>query len=138
MLADSGATSNVIGKKLWYRARAGELKCYSYVPKEQRNTVSHPVTVKGAFKYKITIGNRTREFIVIKGNGEPLLGKKTAMKLGVLKIGRNISAVTDIKYTPQQQYPNVFKGVRSLNTKQPINRPKGETCGPATRIPYNL
>lgn len=33
------------------------------------------------------------EFIVIKGDGEQLLGKNTVIKLGVLKIRENVSAV---------------------------------------------
>ncbi len=37
------------------------------------------------------------EFIVIKGTGEPLLGRETAKKLGVLKIGTDIAAVTDLQ-----------------------------------------
>lgn len=49
---------------------------------------SQSLPVKGAFKCEIKIGDRTdqAEFIVIKGNGEPLLEQKTAMKLGVLKV----------------------------------------------------
>ncbi|KAL1021685.1 hypothetical protein UPYG_G00016520 [Umbra pygmaea] len=63
------------------------------------------------------------------------------MKLGVLKIGENISAVRDIQHILQQQYPNVFKGVGKLNTKQislyidPNVKPVAQ---PLRRIPYNL
>ena len=100
------------------------------------------MSVKGALKCEITIGNKTdkAEFIVIKGNGEPLLGKRTAMKR-VLKIGENVSAVTDIKHTLQQQYPNVFKGVGKLNTKQIslyIDPKVKPVVQPLRRIPYNL
>ncbi len=69
-----------------------------------------PLPVKRAFKCDVRIGSRMvhAEFIVIKGTGEPLLGRETAMKLGVLKIGTNISAVTDLKQSLQSQYPEVF------------------------------
>lgn len=82
-----------------------------------------------------------KEIIVMKGNGEPLLGKKTAMKLGVLKIGENVLAVTDIIYKLQQKYPNVFKGVGKLNTKQIslyIDPKVTPVAQPLRRIPYNL
>lgn len=102
---------------------------------------SQALPVKGAFQCETIIGNKREqaEFIVIKGNGEPLLGKKTAIKLGVLKIGE--TAVTNIKDSLQLQYPNVFKGVGKVNTKQvslyidPKVRPVAQ---PLRRIPYNL
>lgn len=78
------------------------------------------------------IGDRTdeAEFIVIRGNGEPLLGRKTVVKLGVLKIGENVAVVTDLKHTLKEQYPKVFQGVGKLNTKltQTSNQ-KHSHCG---------
>lgn len=147
MLVDSGATSNIMGENVWEGLKAEKIKCHSYVPKEQRKLYSYSssqaLPVKGAFNCEITIGNKTEqaEFMVIKGNGEPLLGKKTAIKLGVLKIGENVSAVTDIKDSLQLQYPDVFKGVGKLKTKQislyidPKVRPVAQ---PLRRIPFNL
>ena len=147
MLVDSGAKSNVMGTNVWEKLKAENIKCNSYVPKEQRNlypySSSEPLPIKGMFECEITIGDRSEqaEFIVIKGNGEPLLGRKTAMKLGVLKIGENVSVVTDIKDTLRQQYPKVFKGVGKLKTKQlslyidPKVKPVAQ---PLRRIPYNL
>lgn len=40
MLVDSGATSNVMGENVWNRLKAENIKCYSYVPKEQKMFVS--------------------------------------------------------------------------------------------------
>lgn len=39
--------------------------------------------------------NTEAEFTVIQGHGEPLLSKKTAIKLGTLRVGVNIATVTD-------------------------------------------
>lgn len=147
MLVDSGATSNVMGENAWEKLKAGHIKCHSYVPKTERRlypySSSEPLAVKGAFSCDISIGEKTEhtEFIVIKGNGEPLLGRETAVRLGVLRIGANISAVTDLKHTLQQQYPEVFRGVGKLKTKQvklhidPEVRPVAQ---PLRRIPFNL
>lgn len=54
---------------------------------------------------------------MIRGNGEPFLGRKTAVKLGVLKIDKNVAVITDLKHTLIEQYPKVFQGVGKLNTK---------------------
>ena len=56
-------------------------------------------------------------FIVIEGKGIPL-GKNTAIKLGVLKIGPDISMVIDKATALKQKYPEVFDGVGKLKTKQ--------------------
>lgn len=66
------------------------------------------------------IGKReTRaEFTVIAGQGTPLLGKETATKLGVLKVGVDVAAVTDVKAEVRGKYPNLFTGVGKLKTKQ--------------------
>jgi hypothetical protein len=47
-----------------------------------------------------------------------LLGKETAIKLGVLKVGVDIAAVTNVKTQINHQYPKLFEGVGKLNTKQ--------------------
>lgn len=147
MLVDSGATSNVMGENAWENLKAGHIKCHSYVPKTERRLYSYsssePLVVKGEFTCDISIGNKTEqaEFIVIKGNGEPLLGRETATRLGVLRIGANISAVTDLKHTLQQQYPEVFKGVGKLKTRQVklhINPDVRPVAQPLRRIPFNL
>lgn len=78
---------------------------------------------------------------MIKGNGEPLLGKNTAIKLRALKIGENVAVVTDIRHTLKEQYPKVFKGVGKLNTKQisPYTDPNVKPVAqPLRRIPFHM
>ncbi|KAJ8369419.1 hypothetical protein SKAU_G00094470 [Synaphobranchus kaupii] len=63
------------------------------------------------------------------------------MKLGVLKIGADISAVTDLNQSLQQQYPTVFQGVGKLKTKQLklyIVTDVTPVAQPLRRIPFNL
>ncbi|KAA0709172.1 hypothetical protein E1301_Tti017617 [Triplophysa tibetana] len=147
MLVDSGATSNIIDESTWEKLKSSNIKCHSYIPETERKLFSYssdqPLPIKGAFKCETRIDNRTvyAEFIVIKGNGEPLLGRDTAMKLGVLKIGTNIAAVMDLKQSLRSQYPEVFQGVGKLKTKQislyidPKVKPVAQ---PLRRIPFNL
>lgn len=107
MLIDSGATSNVMGENAWEKLKAKHIKCHSYIPTSKKKLYSYssspPLTVKGAFTCEVSIENKNEhaEFIVIRGNGEPLMGKLTVMHLGVLRIGASISAVTDIKQALQ-------------------------------------
>ncbi|KAJ8363309.1 hypothetical protein SKAU_G00121400 [Synaphobranchus kaupii] len=147
MLIDSGATSNVMGENTWERLKSECIKCHSYIPKTERKLFSYaasqPLSVKGAFTCEIAIGNRIEqaEFIVVNGKGEALLGKDTAMKLGVLKIGVDVAAVVDIKQSLEQQYPKLFQGVGKLNSKQVslhINPDVKPVAQPLRRIPFNL
>ncbi len=124
LLIDSGATNNVIDEDTWEDPKQNRVKFKSYIPETERKLYSYssnqPLTVKGAFLCEVIISNRTEqaEFIVIRGKGEPLLGRETAIKLGVLKIGADISAMIELKQALQQKYPEVFNGVGKLNTNQ--------------------
>lgn len=147
LLIDSGATNNVIDEDTWEDLKQSKIKCKSYVPEAERKLYTYssnqPLTVKGAFKCEVNISNKTEqaEFIVIRGKGEPLLGRETAIKLGVLKIGADISAVMEIKQALQQKYPEVFSGVGKLNTNQVnlhIDQSVKPVAQPLRRIPFNL
>lgn len=147
MLIDSGATSNVMGENVWEKLKTEHIKCKSYVPKIERKLYSYcssePLAVKGAFTCDVSIGKKTEraEFIVVRGKGEPLLGRETAMQLGVLRIGADIATVRETKQTLQQQYPEVFSGVGKLKTKQVslhINPEVKPVAQPLRRIPFHL
>ena len=66
---------------------------------------------------------------MINGNGESLLGRETAMSLGVLKMGVHVAAVNtgskNIGEVLQDKYPQVFKGIGKLKglTVQLYNDP---------------
>ena len=44
MLIDSGATSNVMGENVREKLKAEKIKCYSYIPKEQKNLYAYSST----------------------------------------------------------------------------------------------
>lgn len=99
--------------------------------------------VKGVFKCQIGIGkcNTETEFTVIQGRGEPLLSRKTAIELSVLRVTPNISTVTDVKSEIQRQYPKLFQGVGKLNTKQislHIDESVVPVVQPLRRVPFHL
>ncbi len=78
---------------------------------------------------------------MIKGKGTPLLGHDTATLLDVLRIGPVISAIFSVEENLQQRYPEVYKGIGKLNTKQvdlhidPNIKPVAQ---PLRRTPFNL
>lgn len=147
VLIDSGATCNIVDEGTWEGLKKQNIQCQSYVAGAEKKLYAYsstqPLPVKGAFKCEVTIGNASEqaEFIVIQGHGESLLGRETATKLGVLRIGTDIAAVQDLKQSMRSQYPDVFQGVGKLNTKQVslyVNPDAQPVAQPLRRIPFNL
>lgn len=123
-------------RKIKCSSAKSDKKLYAY-------SSSEPLPVKGIFWCEVGIGRRstTAEFTVIHGRGEPLLGKDTAVKLGVLRIGANVAVVNDVKSMIQQKYPKLFCGVGKLNTKQislHIDSTVTPVAQPLRRVPFHL
>ena len=147
MLVDSGATNNIVDEETWESLKAKKIKCKSEAAPIDRKLYAYasskPLPVKGRFLCEVLIGKgrAQAEFLVIKGEGVPLLCKDTAMKLGVLRIGVDIATVTETKQTLQQQFPEVFSGIGKLKSKQvtlhvdPKVKPVAQ---PLRRTPFNL
>ena len=53
------------------------------------------------------------EFVVINGEGAALLGRETAIRLSVLKLGAQICTVTSNE-TIMSDYTEIFEGVGKL------------------------
>lgn len=145
MLIDSGATTNVVDENTWEKLKEEKIKCNSSKSDKKLYTYSshEPLPVKGVFTCEVSIGKRaTRaEFTVICGHGVPLLGKDTAIKLGVLKVGVDVATVTDVKTEIKRQYPKLFEGVGKLNTKQisiHIDKEVEPVAQPLRRVPFHL
>ncbi|KAM8832564.1 uncharacterized protein K02A2.6 [Spinachia spinachia] len=118
------------------RSYKSDKKLYTYSSKE-------PLSVKGVFTCGVKIGKRETmaEFIVIAGQGVPLLGREIATKLGVLNVGVDVAAVTDVKAEVRGKYPKLFTRVGKLNTKQigrHINDNVEPIAQPLRRIPFHL
>ena len=100
---DSGATNNIVDEETWEQLKAKRIKCKSEAAPVDRKLYAYasnkPLPVKGRFICEVVVGQgkAQAEFLGIKGKGVPLLGKDTAMKLGVLKIGVDIATVVETK-----------------------------------------
>ena len=147
VLVDSGATSNIIDEATWETLKTKKVKCKSQTAAPSKKLYSYaskqPLQVKGTFNCEIQAGENVTdsEFLVIKGTGVPLLGKETAMKLNVLKIGIDVAAVTDLDCEIRRQYLSVFQGVGKLKSKQVtlhIDTSVQPVAQPLRRMPFNL
>lgn len=145
VLVDSGATSNIISEETWESLKAQRIKCVSSAAPSGKKLYSYasdkPLLVKGSFTCEVRAGKGVTQakFLVIKGKGVPLLGKDTAMKLGTLRIGIDIAAVSEAQL--QSQYPEVFSGVGKLKSRQValhIDPKVKPVAQPLRRIPFNL
>ncbi|XP_077861574.1 uncharacterized protein LOC144342001, partial [Saccoglossus kowalevskii] len=91
MMVDSGATSNIIDEATWETLKSSNIKCKSYAAPQGKKLYTYgsssSLSVKGSFTCNTSVGDSSvqAEFLVIRGKGIPLLGRQTAMKLGVFK-----------------------------------------------------
>ena len=121
MIIDSGASTNVINHSLWDKLKSEKVKCTSKKCNKKLYAYgnSKPLEVLGSFRAATSTNNKevNAEFIVIKGTGEPLLGRDTAIQLGVLKMGANINSISSVA-SLVEKYNDVFHGVGKLKDHQ--------------------
>ena len=147
-LIDSGATSNIVDEGTWEMLKSRRIRCTSTnAAPPGRKLFSYasttPLDIKGSFHCEVNVGkgHTHAEFLVIRGKGTPIIGRETANQLGVLKIGVDVAAVTDTPIMVQQMYPEVFKGLGKLNTKQielHVDHTVTPVAQPHRRVPFNL
>ncbi|PFX23302.1 Uncharacterized protein K02A2.6 [Stylophora pistillata] len=107
MLIDSGASTNVIDKGTWEELNPRRLN-------------ANPIA-------RVVLGDKVceAEFVVIDGTGQPLLGRGTAIKLGVLQIGGSIDSVSsDI----EEEFKDCFTGkkldeLENMDIIEKVNSP---------------
>ena len=147
MLVDSGATSNIVDEATWEKLKLKKVECESRVAVGGEKLYAYasdtPLQVKGSFVCTVSAGTRSEEaeFLVVRGRGVPLLGRKTATQLGVLKIGVGVAAVSDVASTLKLDYPEVFNGIGKLNSRKitlHIDPDVKPVAQPLRRIPFNL
>lgn len=95
MLIDSGCKHNLITEVTWETLKKNKVNFYNQHPRPNVTFTAYgsstPLKIKGSFEARIQIGLRSENstfYVVINGTRN-LLGKTTAISLGVLKIGLN-------------------------------------------------
>ena len=149
VLIDSGASCNVIDQTTWevlkkksvqYESKKSSKKLFTYGQKD-------PIEMIGTFVSEIVCeisgNNCVDRFTVVKGPGRPLLGKNTAEKLGMLRVGPDVCSLTaegsdaDIR----EKYIEVFTGVGKLKDfqlKLHIEDDVKPVAQPVQRLPFGL
>ncbi|CAG2251175.1 unnamed protein product [Mytilus edulis] len=133
VVIDSGATVNIIDRTPWEHLKKNKIKCESKT--SSKNLYAYgsnkPLTIAGSFNTNVCVNDRcvSADFFVIEEDGQALLGHKTSIELGVLKIETNayVNTVTDnvVKTNYTSKFPKVFSGVGKLvdfQLKIPIDK----------------
>jgi hypothetical protein len=135
VIVDSGATCNVIDEGTWKR-----LKSQGIVFSQPKSSskllypygVKSPLDIIGKFRAELEVPGGKKEealFYVIKEEGVPLLGRKTSMELGVLKIGLQVNQVVTSK---------VLGKLKDFQLNIPMKPNVRPVCQPLRRIPIPL
>ena len=99
---DSGASANVINQALWKQLKKQHIKCVSRrsTKKLYAYGAVTPLEVIAIFTADPSLGSKSvsADVTVIKGRGEPLLGRQSATELGVLKLQFPLNCVVRLDH----------------------------------------
>ena len=149
MLVDSGSTCDIIPESVLKLLNKDlspvDRQVFAYnseKPLDTMGIVNAKIAVPGTDK------SVTTKLIVVKGSPTALLGRHTAMKLGVLRIGVDIVNACDEATSTkpvsikdlQECYPNVFSGLGKLKDcqlKLHVDDSVVPVAQPIRRIPFS-
>jgi len=91
MIIDSGASCNVIVRNVWEYLKANKVKCVSSKASKKLYSCgsNQPLQIANIFIAEVSVGGRVLsgvEFFVIENKGQALLGRETAIALGVARL----------------------------------------------------
>jgi len=150
VLIDSGASFNLIDYKTWSYLKQNHVVCQSAQSEKKIFAYGQkePIDVAGTFTTDIVCEANGEtcvdEFTVIKGDGRPLLGKRTAEQLDVLRVGpekeEEFYTVTEKgnDVDIREKYPALFTGVGKLKgykLKLHINEDVTQVARSVRRLP---
>jgi len=152
MIIDSGATCNVIGRNVWEYLKANKVACVS--TKASKTLYAYgsnqPLQVARMFTAEVSVGKSVLsgvEFVVIENEGHALLGRETAISLGVLKLGAHVNSLevsmdgAKGEASIFEKFPGCCEGIGKLNDfqlKVPIDPGVPPVAEPIRRVPYHL
>ena len=114
MLIDSGVTCNILDRQLcgFFFKNLVKCKCYFTDRKIYTYGSKEPLKLTGGFKAEVSFNNIN--FLVLEGEGEPILGTDTITKLGILKIEPKINNLAKDDYSMAEivdRYKSLLKGL---------------------------
>lgn len=128
VLVDSGCKKNLITEETWERMKLERVKISNQVANPDVNFMAYgsrtPLKVKGSFQARLQLGDKAEEttFYVITGGTRNLLGKTTAMTLGILKIGLDLET-NHISTGPFPKFKDVLIHLPIDDSVPPVSQP---------------
>ena len=118
MIIDSGASCNVIGRNVWEYLKANKVACVSTKASKKLYSYGSNQTlqVAGMFTTEVSLRESVLsgvEFVVIENEGHALLGRETAISLGVLKLGAHVNSL-EVLTDEQNGRPVCLKSSRDV------------------------
>ena len=153
VLIDSGATCNIVDRATWESLKQKGVKCQSRKCEKKLFAYGQtkPIEVVGTFESELYCEESGEkcvdEFTVVEGSGKALLGKDTAEKLNVLRVGPPSSpqaySITSEGNSVDivKNFADVFSGVGKLKDYQlklHINKDVKPVAQPVRRLPFGL
>ncbi|XP_052217997.1 uncharacterized protein LOC127835601 [Dreissena polymorpha] len=143
-IIDSGSSCNIVDRKTWEFLKRNDIQFRDEPRKTELYAYGSKTPLKTAGVFWSTIVNNgvaidDAEFVVIEGSGQFLLSCDTAMRLGVIKIVRQIETpeISDVV----NKYKELFTGLGKLKGYQlevPIDQAVTPVVQPTRRVPYQL
>ncbi|KAL0901956.1 hypothetical protein ABMA27_007099 [Loxostege sticticalis] len=128
LLIDSGCKLNLITDKTWEMLKQNKVE----VSNQRKGTEKHlysygcktPLEVKGTFETTIKVNNHLEHatVFVINSGTRDLLGKETATRLGVLKLGIGVNAVMKT-HKPFPKFKDVLIEIPIDEKCKPVSQP---------------
>ncbi|XP_044180988.1 uncharacterized protein K02A2.6-like [Acropora millepora] len=144
MVIDSEESVNVIDKHLWSKLKREKIECVSKKSNKKLYPYGskQPIEIQGTFSALTKVGETVvkAEFVVIGGEGEALLGRETAVQLGVLQFGVPVYSLKS-KEEILHDYKGIFEGVGKLTgfqVKLHVDPEVPAVAQPVRRTPFSL
>lgn len=128
MLIDSGCKLNIITDKAWEYLKNKKINCCKQIKEPNKTLVAYgctePLQVKGSFEAAINVGQRSEwsTVYVIQNGTRNLLGKETALRLGVLRLGYDINLIAE-EHTQFPKFRDILVEIPTDSAVKPVMQP---------------
>nr|CAI5858972.1 unnamed protein product [Callosobruchus analis] len=135
MLIDSGSKSNILTEATWEQLKKSKVSVENQQKSPNKILFGYgsqtPLKILGSFNAIIKIDKESKNatFYVIKEGTRNLLGKQTAISLGVLRIGLNVNNINNIEPFPK---------IKNVVINIPIDKSVQAVSQPYRRVPIPL
>ncbi|KAL0884211.1 hypothetical protein ABMA27_016213 [Loxostege sticticalis] len=126
MLIDSGSKYNLITDKTWNMLKEKGVTCFSQEKKPDKTLLAYgsktPLKIIGSFETVIKVNKQEERtnIYVIENGSRNLLGKDSAIHLGVLRLGVDVNQV---RHEPFPKFKDVLVEIPMDDSQKPVSQP---------------